>query len=204
MCARNRPAREFSEGRAVSALLQGSGFRATYDPCATVGAIQLLEARHVMAKGQGGNLRAKSGETNPPSPTMAAEMEQRVLAFAEQLGRVAGSVQAATDGWIDRDGLKKQIASVRDGAVDLLAQITGGAQDTGKKKAQNPRKKKAAARNVPVSASTGRSGGTVDARGKTHRKRMPSDPGANLAGSQAAKVRAAKTMVKTNRRRGRG
>lgn len=50
----------------------------------------------------------------------------------------------------------------------------------------------------------GRSGGVVDARGKKHRKPMPSDPGANIADSQAAKMRAAMPMVKTNRLRGRG
>ncbi len=51
---------------------------------------------------------------------------------------------------------------------------------------------------------TGRSGGVVDAPGKKHRKPMPTDPGANIADSQAAKMRTAKTMVKTNRLRGRG
>ena len=50
----------------------------------------------------------------------------------------------------------------------------------------------------------GRSGGVVDAPGKKHRKPMPADPGANIVDSQAAKLRMAKTMVKTNRRRGRG
>jgi hypothetical protein len=33
---------------------------------------------------------------------------------------------------------------------------------------------------------------------------MPTDPGANRADSQAAKMRAAKTMVKTSQHRGRG
>jgi hypothetical protein len=47
-------------------------------------------------------------------------------------------------------------------------------------------------------------GGAVDAPRKKHRKPKPIDPGASLADSQAAKVRTAKTMVKTNRRRGRG
>ena len=50
----------------------------------------------------------------------------------------------------------------------------------------------------------GRSGGVVDAPGKKHRKPMPSDPDANVTDSQAAKMRTATTMVKTNRRRGRG
>jgi hypothetical protein len=49
-----------------------------------------------------------------------------------------------------------------------------------------------------------RSGGVVDAPGKKHRKPTPTDPSANIADSQAAKMRTAKTMVKTNRRRGRG
>jgi len=50
----------------------------------------------------------------------------------------------------------------------------------------------------------GRSGGVVDAPGKKHRKPMPTDPGANIADAQAAKMRTARTMVKTHRRRGRG
>jgi hypothetical protein len=50
----------------------------------------------------------------------------------------------------------------------------------------------------------GRSGGAVDAPGKKHRKQAPPDPDANVADSQAAKMRTAMTMVKTNRRRGRG
>jgi hypothetical protein len=49
-----------------------------------------------------------------------------------------------------------------------------------------------------------RSRGVVDAPGKKHRKPMPTDPGGSIADSQAAKMRTAKTMVKTNRRRGRG
>lgn len=57
---------------------------------------------------------------------------------------------------------------------------------------------------VAIPRSPGRSGGIVDAPGKKHRARMPADPGANRADSQAAKIRAAKTMVKTSRHRGRG
>lgn len=52
--------------------------------------------------------------------------------------------------------------------------------------------------------NTGRSGGVVDAPGKKHRQPLPTDPGANIADSQAAKLRTAKTMQKTGRLRGRG
>ena len=137
----------------------------------------------------------KDGTTDVSGATTADAMEQRVVAFAEQLGRIAGAFQAKAEGLMDREALKKQIASVRDGAADLLEQLAAGATTP------SPRKSTASA---APRAAKGRSGGGVDAPGKKHRKPMPADPGANLVDSQAAKVRMAKTMVKTNRRRGRG
>jgi hypothetical protein len=133
---------------------------------------------------------------NPPSGAPATEgVEERVLAFAEQLGRIAGTVQARTSGWIAGDALKKELARVRDGAADLLQQLTGD--------------KAADAAKQPIGGAApgrrqGRSGGVVDAPGKKHRQRMPVDPDANRAKSQAAKTRASKTMSKTTRLRGRG
>ncbi len=122
-------------------------------------------------------------------------LEERVVAFAEQLGRIAGTVQAKTAGWMDGDTLKNELARVRDGAADLLQQLTADAPPV----AENGPTARAAFRR-----SRGRSGGIVDAPGKKHRPPMPTDPGANRADSQAAKMRAAKTMVKTSRHRGRG
>ena len=131
-----------------------------------------------------------------PSAARAEAMEQRVMAFAEQLGRVVGTIQAKADGWRDGDTLQKQIATIRDDAAHLLDQLTGGA-----KKATN---RATAAAAAARRAGTGRSGGAVDAPGKKHREAPRTDPGANIVDSQAAKMRTAKTMVKTNRRRGRG
>jgi len=133
--------------------------------------------------------------TTSSRATTADGMEERVLAFAEQLGRIAGTVQAKTAGWMDGDALKKELARVRDGAADLLQQLTADAPPIAVSKPTGgpaPRR------------SRGRSGGIVDAPGKKHRPPMPTDPEANRADSQAAKMRAAKTMVKTSRRRGRG
>src|SRR4029453_5378914 len=110
-------------------------------------------------------------------------------------GRIAGTLQAKAEGWMDRDALKTQIASVRDGAADLLEQLARGAT-TGP-----PTKPTASAAR---GAAKGRSGGVVDAPGKKHRNPPPADPGANTVDSQGAKMRVAKTIVKTNRRRGRG
>jgi len=131
-----------------------------------------------------------------PGATAAEAMEQRVVAFAEQLGRIVGTIQAKADGWLDGDVLHKQIATVRDEAAHLLEQLTGGA-----KKAT---RKATAAAAAARKAGKGRSGGVVDAPGKKHRKKAPTDPKAKTARSQADKMRMAKTMVKTHRRRGRG
>ena len=146
----------------------------------------------------------RSPKANPrdssPAPATSAGtpradgLEERVLAFAEQLGRIAGTVQAKTAGWIDGDALKKELARVRDGATDLLQQLTDASPVPATKPTAAPAPRR----------SRGRSGGIVDAPGKKHRPPLPTDPGANRAGSQAAKMRAAKTMVKTFRRRGRG
>lgn len=133
--------------------------------------------------------------TDASGATMRDALEQRVVAFAEELGRIAGTFHARAEGWMDREALTKQIASVRDGAAELLEQLAGGATKP------STRVPAAAA---PHGNTKGRSGGVVDAPGKKHRKAMPADPGAYQAASQAAKMRAARTMVKTNRRRGRG
>src|SRR4029079_98695 len=103
--------------------------------------------------------------TSPGTPRVEG-LEERVLAFAEQLGRIAVTVQAKTAGWMDGDALKKELAHVRDGAADLLQQLTADAPP------------------VAVSRPTGgpapgrgggRSGGIVDAPGKKHRPPMPTD-----------------------------
>jgi hypothetical protein len=141
-----------------------------------------------MAKRDNETTRANSGTTT------ADAMEQRVVAFAEQLGRIAGTFQAKAENWLDREALTKQIASVRDSAAELLEQLAGGATKGSKRSAVA----------TALGKTKGRSRGAVDAPGKKHRKPMPADPDANMARSQAAKMRTARTMVKTNRRRGRG
>jgi hypothetical protein len=103
-------------------------------------------------------------------------------------------MQAKTAGSMDGDTLKKELARARDGAADLLRQLTADAPAV----ADRP------TGGAAVGRSRGRGGGIVDAPGKKHRPPMPTDPGSNRADSHAAKMRAAKTMVKTSRHRGRG
>ena len=139
--------------------------------------------------------KRKSATTRATGATTTADTtEGRVLAFAEQLGRIAGTVQAKADGWLNRETLTRQIAGVRDSAAELLGHLGVGA---------TPAKKAPAAKAAPRKTKR-RSGGVVDAPGKKRRKRLPADPDATVAASQAAKARLARTMVKTNRHRGRG
>lgn len=150
-----------------------------------------------MAKRDNGVKRTNTDTTatKASDATTTDAIERRVVAFAEQLGRIVGTVQAKTEGWLDRDALSKQIASVRDGAADLLDQLAGGVTKAPKKRPLS------AASN---SKSKGRSGGVVDAPGKKHRQPMPNDPRAIAAAAQTATMRMGKTMIKTARLRGRG
>ena len=147
-----------------------------------------------MAKRDSRTRQSKSETTASPSSTVTADpMEQRLVAFAEQLGRIVGTIHARAEGWLERENLNKQIASVRDGAAHLLEQLAGATKATKTPAAVAPRRE-----------SQPRSGGVVDAPGKRHRKPTRNDLSATSAHSQADKLRTAKTMKKTNRRRGRG
>ena len=136
-------------------------------------------------------------ETPTPSASDATTtdpIEQRLVAFADQLGRMVGTIQAKAEGWMDRETLNKQIVSVRDGAAHLLEQLADATKAT---------------KTTPVAVTArgpikGRSGGVVDAPGKRRRTPTRNAASANVARSQANKLRTAKTMKKTDRRRGRG
>src|ERR1700680_4110390 len=68
-----------------------------------------------------------SGQAPPRAATSAADKgEQRVVAFAEQLGRIVGTVQAKADGWLDRQTLNDELTRIRDGAADLLNHVGSG------------------------------------------------------------------------------
>jgi hypothetical protein len=145
-------------------------------------------------KRDSGTKEANSETTTASASAPTADpMEQRLVAFAEQLGRIVGTIQAKTEGWMERENLNRQIASVRDGAAHLLEQLAEATKATKTKSAAAPR-----------TGNKGRSGGVVDAPGKRHRKPTRKDQSAKIARSQAEKLRTAKTMKKTNRRRGRG
>src|SRR6266571_4433278 len=95
------------------------------------------------------------GTSTTPS---ADAIEQRVVALAEQLGRLVGTVQAKADGWMDVPALQEQVTRIRDGAAGLLRQL-GEAAARGRAATATGRPKK------PTASTPGRSGGKVDAPG---------------------------------------
>ena len=119
--------------------------------------------------------KSKQPHTNPPAPGGA--LQRQVLAFAEQLGYVAGSIESRAEGWMDVDKLSRQVTSVRDGAKQLLDSLASGV-------ASRVRRKPAPAR--PVRKA--RSGGTVDAPGKKHRKPAPAGPPASMSRTRNTRV----------------
>jgi hypothetical protein len=128
-------------------------------------------------------------------------LEAAVVAFAEQLGHVAGTVQAKADGWLDGATLNEQLTRIRDGATDLLNQLGGAAASvpvvgravSAKRKAKPVTRTKAPARHA-AKASTARSGGMVDAPGKTHRKPPPTIKGLKKSDQTIPKARSAQQM----------
>ena len=78
-----------------------------------------------MTKHDSGTRHASRDTTAPSASgsTTADPIEQRLVAFAEQLGRMVGTIQAKAEGWMDRETLNQQIVSVRDGAANLLEQL---------------------------------------------------------------------------------
>ena len=129
---------------------------------------------------------------NPPgtSGTPSADaIEQRLVAFAEQLGRLVGTVQARADGWMDGPALQEQVTRIRDGAAGLLRQL-GQAAARGKAAASSgtSRPKK------PATGTGGRSGGKVDAPGKKHRKPAPRARSVKHSDEMISKGNAARQM----------
>ena len=118
--------------------------------------------------------------TRGASGSTVDSMEQRMLAFAEQLGRVVGTVQAKAEGWLDRDALNAQISSVRDSASDLLDQLRSGMQ-------------KAAAESRPGSDSKTKVSGSRGNQAANTKGKGTAKAKVSAKGKVASKVRASAT-----------
>jgi hypothetical protein len=122
---------------------------------------------------------AKRSSTGKEKADSTKGLERQVLAFAEQLGYVAGSIQSRAEGVMDRETLSRQVIGVRDGARRLLEQLASGVAS---------RVRRAPAPKRPMRKA--RSGGAVDAPGKKHRKPAPAGPPPAAERARNARMRA--------------
>jgi hypothetical protein len=124
--------------------------------------------------------------------TTGDRVEQQVVALAEQLGWLVGTVQAKAEGWLDRKSLSQEIRRIRDSAADLLDQVSRVGTAPGKAAAKPPA--------APVARP---SRGPVDAPGKRHRKPLPPERLDKRMGEPIGKQMGQKN-AKTGMRGGRG
>ena len=138
-----------------------------------------------------GILMTKSTQSASTSASSSADsaVEQTVVQFAEELGRMIGTVRARADGLLDRKALQAQISRIRDAAADLLERVADRAPGRAARKSN--------ARKSSGRKGAARSRGPVDAPGKRHRKPAPTAHGVKKSDERIAKLRTAAA----NRRR---
>jgi hypothetical protein len=109
-------------------------------------------------------LKAAQKDRPDVEATTSDVIEKKLVAFAEQLGVLIGTVQTKAEGWLDRTALTEEIGRIRDSAADLLAHVKGGYASQ-RNTASKP----------PAAPAPGGSRGPVDAPGKRHRKPVPDE-----------------------------
>jgi hypothetical protein len=129
----------------------------------------------------------------------ASEISSQAVALAEQLGRIAGTIEGKAEKWMDRASLTDQLTAVRDRAAQLLESLAGGAargpETAGKEGAQARATEAARPANRPANkgnsarASKGRPD-PAHAPGKQHRKPGPSMHGVKHSDMRIPKARA--------------
>jgi hypothetical protein len=139
--------------------------------------------------------------TDQKTDTATRELNSQALALAEQLGRMAGTLEGTAETWLNRASLTDQLSKVRDGAAQLLSTLADGASTARKVvqartgKGQSPAKGKTSS---PRGRSASAAPDLAHAPGKQHRKPSPSVHGAKKSDSRIPK---AKASVQARQRR---
>jgi len=115
--------------------------------------------------------------------TTEREFGSQAALLAEQLGRLAGTLEGTAESWLNRAALTEQLTKVRDGAAQLLDSLIGGAasgRNTAKQRGMN--------------RSTSPAVDPVRAPGKRHRKPGPTVRGAKKSAQSIPKLRTASAV----------
>jgi len=117
----------------------------------------------------------------------AEDLNAQLISLAEQLGRMAGTIEGTAESWMKTGNLTQQLTTLRDNANKLLNKVSGNAAG----KATNP--KNAAAKEKPARRAA-TAADPAHAPGKKHRKPAPSARGAKKSDQRIAKMRTAQSV----------
>lgn len=127
----------------------------------------------------------------------AADLGAQAIALAEQLGRIAGTIEGTAESLMNGETLADQLTRVRDGASKMLEGLSAGAE-RGRKAAtaavrsvgfKKGRGKAKSAKPAPAAAT--RQADPSRAPGKRHRKPGPSMHGVKKSDERIPKMRTA-------------
>ena len=113
--------------------------------------------------------------------TGTENLNAQLLSMAEQLGRMAGTIEGTAESWMKNGVLTEQLTSLRDNANKLLSKVSG--MTTGRGASKTPAQK-------PVRRASA-TADPVHAPGKKHRKPAPRGQGPKKSNQPVAKLRAA-------------
>jgi hypothetical protein len=144
-----------------------------------------------------------------PEQKNASDLGQQAIALAEQLGRIAGTIEGTAETWLDRRSLADQLTRVRDGAAEMLESLTSGAEKGRKVVSQAATQAMSAVaaakdRATKKKATSGtattrtRRADASHAPGKQHRKPAPTLRGVKKSDQRIPKAR---TAAEVRRRR---
>jgi len=138
--------------------------------------------------------------------------ENGMVQLAEQLGWFIGTMRSKADHLLDNEAVKDQVSQIRDTAMQLFDRVNKAsvaavesanvAAMQGAMKAATSAAKPAT-KPVAKPVTKGRSGGTVDAPGKRHRKAPPQEAINKRMGEVEGK-NAGQKQFKVGKSRGRG
>ena len=114
----------------------------------------------------------------------ATDLSEQAIKLAEQLGRIAGSIEGTAEAWLERQQLTEQLARVRDGAESMLGALMREAQ---RSRAQ----KKSASAKTPQARQAS---DPAHAPGKRRRKPAPTMRGVKKSDTAIPKLKTAKAV----------
>jgi hypothetical protein len=108
----------------------------------------------------------------------ARDLGEQANALAEQLGRIAGTLEGTAESWVNRQALTDQLTRLRDSATQMLEGLTGGMAK--RRKAKKPSRAASTQRADPARAP-----------GKRRRKPAPTMKGVKKSDQRIPKMRIA-------------